>query len=871
MKRLLFFISASFLLSIVSFANHITGGEMYYTLASQNGNSYTYNVTLKLYRDCNAPPGSAGLDLTAGIAVFNKLNGSIVWNAVVQRTRIVILNLGSPSPCISNPPPVCYEVGYYEFSVTLDGIPSGYTISYQRCCRIAGINNLIGSNNVGATYIADIPGTQLLATAPANNSAQFTGSDTVVVCANNAFSYSFAATDPDINDQLRYYFCEAFPGGLPGAPMPYPPASPPYGSVPYNVPFSATQPLGSAISIDPVTGLITGIAPESGIYVVTVCVNEIRNGIVIATQRKDLQIKVGDCNIAAATLNPSYITCDGFTLSFNNLSNSPLINSYYWDFGDPTSGANNETTIQNPTHTFSDTGVYTIKLVTNRNQQCSDSTTALVSVFPGFFPGFTSSGICVINPVFFNDTTRAVYGVVDSWKWNFGDAATLADTSRLQNPQWTYSSIGPKTIELIVSSSKGCIDTVSQIVDIIDRPPITLAFRDTLICVPDVLQLQASGNGVFSWVPGPTIINTNSPTPTVNPTSTTTYYVNLDLSGCVNTDSVRVRVVDFVSLTAMPDTTICLTDPVQLSVVSDGLQYSWTPAATLNDALVSNPIATPAGTTTYQVTARIGNCSATDDVTIFTIPYPSANAGNDTTICYNTTAQLNGTFQASSFVWSPVNYLNNPNITNPLAVPPRTSSFVLTVFDTLGCPKPGRDTVVVFVLPRILADAGRDTNVVVGQSLQLQASGGLDYIWSPPTGLSSTTISNPVGIYDGSVDEVRYRVDVFNEVGCADSAFVTVKIFRTVPQVFVPTAFTPNGDGLNDVVRPIGAGIQRINYFRIFNRWGQLVFSTTIDGQGWDGTIGGKLQGTNTYVWMVGATDYLGNPFFKKGTVTLIR
>ncbi len=870
MKRILFFISASFLLSIVSFANHITGGEMYYTLTSQNGNSYTYNVTLKLYRDCNAPPGSAGLDLTAGIAVFNKLNGSIVWNAVVQRTRVVTLNLGSPSPCISNPPPVCYEVGYYEFSVTLDGIPSGYTISYQRCCRIAGINNLIGSNNVGATYTADIPGTQLLATAPANNSAQFIGPDTVVVCASNAFSYSFAATDAD-GDQLNYFFCEAYPGGLPGAPAPNPPSAPPYGSVPYNSPYAAFQPLGSTISVNPTTGLLTGIAPESGIYVVTVCVTESRNGQVIATQRKDLQIKVGDCNIAAATLNPSYITCDGFTLSFNNLSNSPLINSYYWDFGDPTSGANNEASIQNPTHTFSDTGVYTIKLVTNRNQQCSDSTTALVSVFPGFFPGFTSSGICVINPVFFNDTTRAAYGVVDSWKWNFGDAATLADTSRLQNPQWTYSSIGPKTIELIVSSSKGCIDTVSQIVDIIDRPPINLAFRDTLICVPDVLQLQASGSGVFSWVPGPTIINTNSPTPTVNPTSTTTYYVNLDLSGCVNTDSVRVRVVDFVSLVAMPDTTICLTDPVQLSVVSDGLQYSWTPAATLNDALVSNPIATPSGTTTYQVTARIGSCSATDDVTIFTVPYPTANAGNDTTICYNATAQLNGTFQASSFVWSPVNYLNNPNIPNPLAVPPRTSSFVLTVFDTLGCPKPGRDTVVVFVLPRILADAGRDTNVVVGQSLQLQASGGLDYIWTPPTGLSSTTISNPVGIYDGSVDEVRYRVDVFNEVGCADSAFVTVKIFRTVPQVFVPTAFTPNGDGLNDVVRPIGAGIQRINYFRIFNRWGQMVFSTTIDGQGWDGSIGGKLQGSNTYVWMVGATDYLGNPFFKKGTVTLIR
>ena len=88
-------------------------------------------------------------------------------------------------------------------------------------------------------------------------------------------------------------------------------------------------------------GLISGRAPAEGIYVVTVCVNEIRNGVVIATQRKDLQIKAGGCDIAKAQLDPEYISCDGFTLDFFNLSNSPLINSYFWEFGDPASGANN--------------------------------------------------------------------------------------------------------------------------------------------------------------------------------------------------------------------------------------------------------------------------------------------------------------------------------------------------------------------------------------------------------------------------------------------------------------------------------------------------------------------------------------------------
>ncbi len=869
MKRFVLVISVYFTLCLPAMANHITGGEMYYTLVSQNGNNFTYHVVLKLYRDCFS--SGAQLDPSSGIAIFDKSNGTMVWNNLVPQSRMVRLEIESPNPCITNPPPVCYQVGYYEFDVTLPSSAFGYTVAYQRCCRIAGINNLIGSSNVGAAYTADIPGTASLTDGPANNSATFIGPDTVIVCADNAFSYSFAAIDLDPNDQLTYSFCDAFPGGAPGAPAPNPPSPPPYPSVPYNSPFSGSSPLGPSITIDPATGLLSGIAPAAGIYVVTVCVNEIRGGRVIATQRKDLQIKVGDCDIAKAALKSQYVNCDSLTLSFNNLSTSPLINSFYWEFGDPASGANNVSNQQFPTHQFSDTGVYTIKLVTNRNQQCSDSTTAIVRVFPGFNAGFTSSGICLLNPVFFNDVTTATYGTVNSWRWDFGDATSIADTSRLKNTQWTYSNIGPKDVRLIVGSSKGCLDTVHQIVDIIDKPPITLGFRDTLICIPDNLTLQASGSGLFSWTPNIAMINGNTATPTVNPTSTTTYYVNLDLSGCVNRDSVRVRVVDHVTLSVRADTTSCQGDPVQLTIFSNGLHYSWTPTYALDNPNSSSPIATPSVTTTYRVMARIGSCNAAEELTVYTVPYPYVNAGPDTTICYNTSAQLSGVFRGTSFAWTPSAYLNNTVIANPLAHPPRTTPFVLTVYDTIGCPKPGRDTVIVNVLPRIFPYAGQDTSVVVGQPLQFHATGGVSYAWSPPTGLSATDIDNPIGIYDGSIDSIRYRVDVFNDIGCSEPAFVTVRVYKTSPQVFVPTAFTPNGDGLNDVVRPISVGIQQIKYFRIYNRWGQLVFATTRDRHGWDGRIGGVSQATNTFVWMVNAVDYLGKPFFQKGTVTLIR
>ena len=470
----------------------------------------------------------------------------MVWNNAVPQSKIVVLNLGSPSPCITNPPVVCYQVGYYEFDVSLPSSPAGYTIAYQRCCRIAGINNLQGSSNVGVTYTADIPGTTLINSGPQNNSARFIGPDTVIVCANNAFTYSFAAQDAD-GDQLVYSFCDAYTGGSTANAAPNPPEL--HLTQLYLIPrhLMVFLPLGPGVTLNTSTGLISGLAPAIGIYVVTVCVSEIRNGIVIATQRKDLQIKVGDCNIARALLNPQYITCDGFTMDFQNLSNSPLINTYFWDFGVTTS-TTDTSNLATPTFTYPDTGVYTLKLVTNRNQQCSDSTTAIVKVYPGFFPAFNVSGACYTNPFQFTDTTNTAYGVVDTWNWNFGDGSTINDTSHLQNPVWKYPTAGPKDVIFIVTNSKGCIDTVQQTVTVIDKPPITLGFKDTLICVPDNVQLNASGNGIFSWSPSTSMINANTGTPTVNPTSTTSYVVNLDESGCKNRDSVKVRVVNFVTL-----------------------------------------------------------------------------------------------------------------------------------------------------------------------------------------------------------------------------------------------------------------------------------------------------------------------------------
>jgi gliding motility-associated-like protein len=155
--------------------------------------------------------------------------------------------------------------------------------------------------------------------------------------------------------------------------------------------------------------------------------------------------------------------------------------------------------------------------------------------------------------------------------------------------------------------------------------------------------------------------------------------------------------------------------------------------------------------------------------------------------------------------------------------------------------------------------------------LQLNATGGTSYFWSPSTGINNTNISNPVVVLGPSVDSITYRVKVSVPEGCFAYDDVTVRVFKTGPDIFIPSAFTPNGDRKNDVLKPIAVGIKSLTYFKIFNRWGQLIFNTTELENGWDGTVGGKEQATGTYIYSAEATDYLGKPIVRKGTVVLIR
>jgi gliding motility-associated-like protein len=405
-----------------------------------------------------------------------------------------------------------------------------------------------------------------------------------------------------------------------------------------------------------------------------------------------------------------------------------------------------------------------------------------------------------------------------------------------------------------------------------DKPTIDIS-RDTIICINDQLQLIGTGNGSWSWIPNINISDPAIPNPVVSPNITTTYIATLTRgTGCTNTDSVKVEVKPFVQLLPISDTTICLGDTIQINPVSDGLKFNWEPAAyVISPSEKNGRLIAPSGTTTFQLTATFGGCSSTTTFKVSTVPYPIVNAGNDTSICNKDTVFLNGSGNANTWTWTPDNNVRNPDQAFTYANPAGTTTYILKGISNNGCPKPAFDTVIVNVIPEVRANAGTDTVVVAGQPLQLNATGASNYQWFPSNYLNNPNIANPVAIFDQRQESFRYVVVVSTPQGCKDVDTINIKIFKTQPGFFVPSAFTPDNNGLNDIFRPVAVGIRQFDYFKIFNRWGNEIFSTSISGKGWDGNYKGQMQESGQYVWIVQGIDFTGKKHFLKGTLTLIR
>ena len=354
-----------------------------------------------------------------------------------------------------------------------------------------------------------------------------------------------------------------------------------------------------------------------------------------------------------------------------------------------------------------------------------------------------------------------------------------------------------------------------------------------------------------------------------------------DAKGCKDTTNVTVVMIDTMRLSAGVDTVVCVRSAVTLqpqvnAIAPSAITWQWSstnaPASTIANPSVQNAVVSPADTATYVVHAIWGLCERWDTLIVNVLHEPIANAGNDTAVCHRFTALLNGSHSNSSgpviYTWTPNLYITDIHapVTSVLLPDAGNYIYTLNVQDDYGCNFITNDAMQLIVTPPVPAFAGHDTIAVLGEQHQLYGSGGVQFTWLPAAPLNNAAAQNPLATL---YNDTRFTLEVMDIAGCKGWDTVFIKVYAG-PTYYVPTAFSPNGDGRNDIFRPIPSGIVKTNWFRVYNRFGNLLFETNEWLKGWDGRYRGRKQPIGAYVWMIQGVDNNGKIIEKKGTVILV-
>ncbi|MCB9186915.1 MAG: gliding motility-associated C-terminal domain-containing protein [Flavobacteriales bacterium] len=672
MKRFLLLLIPFLLLGTLRLsATHIVGGELVYTYLGGS----QYAITLIVYRDCLS--GQAAFDNPAAIGIFNSSN-TLVQDLNFTLDSVVTLQSTINSSCVTAPNNVCTEAGYYTEIVTLPPIVGGYTIAYQRCCRNAVVQNIVDPGNVGATYVATIPGSE---SQPANSSPIWSNLPPLYVCANLPFQFDHSAFDLD-GDSLVYSLCTPYEGASSTAPQPNPPSSPPYTPISWQAPYSLNDMMGGVpLTINPQTGQLNAVPNAIGTYVIGICVSQYRNGILLGETRRGIQINVVNCQAPVASpddLNEiipnSFINCTEY-VEFQASSSSGF--NILWDFGDPTT-TSDQSTNATTSWTYPGPGSYDLTLVVYNpinpsDPLCTDTVVQTITVQDTVIPDAGPDvATCPGIPV------QIGAAAIPGWTYQWSPTTGLNDPN---SSQPTASITGQITYVLTATDAVGCTGSDSVTVSLLPNTSAN-AGPDVQICSGDSIQLQASGGVDYQWSPNQFIDDVNISDPNVFPPSDQAYVVSVtNADGCIGTDTVLVQLFQSV-LTVSSDVTICVGDTTQLSVAG-AITYAWSPVTDISDPNIADPEVWPSTTTTYVVEAVDANgCEVTDSVVVSVQPLPLANAGQDVEICVGECVPLQAS-GGDSYAWSPSIGLSDPNSSNPTACPDSTTTYVVTVTSSL--------------------------------------------------------------------------------------------------------------------------------------------------------------------------------------------
>ncbi|MBP6025270.1 PKD domain-containing protein [Ferruginibacter sp.] len=574
----------------------------------------------------------------------------------------------------------------------------------------------------------------------------------------------------------------------------------------------------------------------------------------------------------------SYCTSSGQSVSLRVL---PHDNIQWYRNSVAIPGAN--ATLYNVTQTGAYYAVVTSSAGCNR-------TTAVkqIDIWESPVAGFTSNTVTQCsngNQFIFTNASTLTTGVLQ-YSWNFGDG----NISTARDVNYSYAKEGNYTVKLLVTAPGGCVDSTS--IDVVVNPSPVSAFAVDVAeqCfknnwfVFNTKSTVPSGILTYTWDFGDGTFD-NSNDIAHRYLLPGTYVVKLTAmetnGGCTDDSSYTVIVnqspiADFTinnNTQCFPGHQFLLTNGT--TILSDTLLYTWTMGdGVINTAKDINYSYVKDGSYTIKlVAATLFGCqdSIVRNVTVH--PTPRADF-TIRPVCENLQVPIiNRTFNNTQ---STINYLwdfgngHLDNVKSPVYSYAVAGTYaVKLIVSTVQCPvsfDTATHTVTIDAAANGIVYADKDAAFNFPEPLQARAI-GTSVIWTPATNLDNRFSFTPV--FNGITPQL-YTIQIKTATGCLTTDTQLVKTHKKI-EIYVPTGFTPGGDGINERLRPVLIGFSKVNYFRIYNRWGKMLFSMNSDQPGWDGKVGGQPAEMQTVVWMIEAVDIDGKVHNRQGTTVIIR
>lgn len=564
----------------------------------------------------------------------------------------------------------------------------------------------------------------------------------------------------------------------------------------------------------------------------------------------------------------SATNCAPGNIQFTDLSHTVGTNvTYQWDFDN-----GNTSSLKSPTTFYNSPGIYNVRLIIKDPNSCNNTDTIIK---PVLVLGYSSTSLPEKNVCPGNSVRIGFPNVTDpSISISWTPSNTIDDPNILA----PYAIPLTTTIYKAIVTKGSCIDTFFQKVSI--TKDLMKVKADSIICINDTVSINATPipGAIYTWTPAPLIVNGVGNVALAKLQKGSTIFVEvIDTNNCKLIDSIFINVLEpntFFIKTI--DTLSCKFDSIEIETnYLPNVQYNWTPTSPITSGIGTSKIRGFINSNTlFVVTGSLARgCSVSDSIFIkkdTNFVKLSANP----IICRLDTFSIKATFNPNyKYSWNPTNWIENRDTLVRYVLQDKLLyRCEISVAPSNKCKYFDTITIDYSRLLEDLEATATPVRIEFGDSSRLlaKAQNGVDFVWSPKESLDKFIVPSP---WAKPIVNTIYEVIVKDRNGCKKSDTAEVEVFFEIcddPEVYVPNAFTPNGDGKNDALYVRGNNILKM-YFAVYDRWGQLIFESNTQKKGWDGTYKGILLEPTVYAYYLDVECIGGARLKKSGNITLLK